>query len=900
MGEYHFRQSVLARLTCGAALAALLSSPAFAQDAVPTSSDETLESVETDDQDDGPELVVIGTRRTDRTATDSPSPVDVISADDLVGQSTANVMDAVKNVVPSFFVGQNSISDASTFVRSPSLRGLAGDQTLVMINGKRFNRSSLVQVYAGGDTALSFGSQAADISSIPALAVSNLQVLREGATAQYGSDAIAGVFNFGLREDEGIELQGRYGQYYEGDGEGWMIAGHAGFRIGDRGHINVTAEYTDDGGTSRGAQVPSALFFELNRPAQAALLPNYPGPAQIWGSSPRNAFKVVFNSGFDVTDTVELYAFGNFARSKGDQSFNYRPVIAWALERNNGSATSVGGGGANAAFAHPVYLTRCPAGNATCPAGSFVRDTNVFNFSTLYPAGFTPRFVGVAEETFGSLGIRGDNLPFTWDLSATYGRHAIDLSMYSSLSPTYGPESKTEFEFGILQQTEFIANLDVTYAIDAGLASALTLSGGVEYRTEEYKATPSEEQAFAVGPYASQRLYRETAPGVYVFDSTVTMPPGASGYAGTNPVAAGEFSQHSLGAYIGLEGDITDKLSFGLAGRIEDYNTFGTATVGKINAIYHFTPEVALRGSVGTGFHAPSPGQSNAQILTTSFVAGEQVQTGTYPVGSPIAQFYGATALGPEESTNFGLGLVLEPSANFNVTVDAYSIKVRDRIGISQQFNVTAAHIAQEPALAAVGAGGVVQYFTNGFDTRTQGVDVVGTYRTNLAGGPLNLTLAYSYNKSEVTDFDPGVINAARLIDIQYFSPNHRANFAVNWQVGNFAINLRESYYGEWRDANDYPIREGNLAAGAIIDGQHFGAKFTTDIDVSYTFMDRYTLTVGANNLFDEYPDKIMPTVNNPVYTATGSISNGSVYPRPGGPFGFNGGFWYVKAGVKF
>jgi len=898
------------RLLAGTAatLIAALAQPAYAQAA-------PADTAAAED-DEGETIIVIGTRRTDRTATDSPSPVDVIGSEDLVGQSTANLMDAVRAVVPSFFVGQNSISDASTFVRSPSLRGLSGDQTLVMINGKRFNRSSLVQVYAGGDTALSFGSQAADISSIPALAVSNLQVLREGATAQYGSDAIAGVFNFGLKDKEGFEFQGKYGQYYEGDGEGWSLAGHAGFRLGDSGHINLTAEYSDDEGTSRGSQVPSALFFEQTRPTQATLLPNYPGPAQIWGSSPRNAFKAVVNAGFDLSDAVELYAFGNYGRSEGDQSFNYRPVIAWALERFNGTATSVGGGGANAAFAHPIFLTPCPVGNATCPAGAFVKDANVFNFSTLYPAGFTPRFIGIATEMFGSVGLRGDNGPFTWDVSGTYGRHKLNLSMNSSLSPSFGPQSQTEFEFGDLIQTEYVGNADLTYAIEAGMASPLTLSGGLEYRREQYEATAGDLQSYGVGPFAVQRLFVQTAPGVFAFDSQVTMPPGASGYAGTNPVAAGKFPQRSYGAYVGLEGDVTDKLSFGVAGRYEHYNTFGSAKVGKFNAIYHFTPEFAVRGTVGTGFHAPSPGQSNAQILTTSFngATGEQVQTGTYPVGSPIARFYGATTLGPEKSTNFGLGVVLEPSANFTLTVDAYSIEVRERIGISQTFDVTAADVAREPALGAVGAGGVVQYFTNGFDTRTQGIDLVSTYRTNLAGGPLNLTLAYNYNKSKVTDFDPGVINAQRLIDIKYFAPNHRANFAANWQLGNFTLNLRESYYGEWRDANDYPVRLGNITcpAGvrpaptdrttpcAIIDGQHFGAKFTTDVDVSYTFMDNYTLTVGANNLFDEYPDKIGPTVNTPIYTATGSLNNGSVYPRPGGPFGFNGGFWYVKVGVKY
>ncbi|MCT2559951.1 TonB-dependent receptor [Tsuneonella sp. YG55] len=883
------------RLLAGAAaivLSGFAAQPAFAQDA--------LDAAQAEQAPDASTIVVIGTRRTDRTVTDSPSPVDVIGSEELVGQATANVMDAVRNVVPSFFVGQNTISDASTFVRSPSLRGLPGDETLVMINGKRFNRSSLVQVYAGGDTALSFGSQAPDISSIPSMAIGNLQVLREGATAQYGSDAIAGVFNFGLKNQPGLEMQAKYGQYYEGDGESWQLAGYGGVAIGDTGYLSVTAEYTDDKGTSRGAQRPSAVYFTQTFPTLATQLPNYPGPVQIWGSSPRHAFKAVVNAGFDVSDAVQWYAFGNYGDSHADQSFNYREFAAWSAERFNGTSTSVGGGNANSAFAHPVYLTPCPANNATCPAGAFVKDTNVYNFTSLYPAGFTPRFVGDSQELFGSTGVKGENGPFAWDVSATYGRHTLDLSMYNSLSPSYGPQSQTSFEFGRLIQRELNFNLDTTYEIDAGMASPLTLSGGLEWRRETYEATPGDTQSYGVGPFALQRLYVQTAPGVYAFDSTVTMSPGASGYAGTNPVAAGSFSQRSWAGYVGLEGDITPELSFGVAGRYEHYNTFGSATVGKVNAIYHISPAFAVRGTVGTGFHAPSPGQSNVQILTTSFVQGNAVQVGTYPVGSAIAQYYGAKPLTPEESTNFGFGFVIDPGSDLNLTIDAYSIKVRNRIGISQSFTVSQADINAQPSLLAVGVGGRVQYFTNGFDTRTQGVDVVGTYRTQLAGGPLNLTLAYNYNKSKVTDFDPGVIGPTQLIDIQYLAPNHRATLSANWQLGDFALNLRESYYGEWRDANDYPIRAGNVSTGAIIDGQHFGAKFTTDIELSYTLMDHYTLSVGANNLFDEYPDKIIATVNNPIYTSTGSISNGSVYPRPGGPFGINGGFWYVKLGVKY
>ncbi|MGH6787493.1 MAG: TonB-dependent receptor plug domain-containing protein [Novosphingobium sp.] len=898
----------MTRLACGVAMLALLpAAPALAQG---------TPAADAADDEGETEVVVIGTRRTDRSVTDSASPVDVIGAADLNSQPTPNMLDAVKNLVPSFFVPQNTISDASTFVRAPSLRGLPADNILVMINGKRFNRSPLVQVYTGGDTALSFGSQGSDISSIPSIAISNLQILRDGATAQYGSDAIGGVLNYGLRRDEGFELQGLYGQHFDdggpvtpfgNNGRTWQIAGAAGFKLGDAGFVNIAGEYSDSEGTSRGATRPHSVAFAQMFPALASQLPNYPGPSQIWGSSPNHGYKFVLNAEFDVGDNSQLYLFGNLAHSEADQSFNYRPpVTITGFTVFDGTTNKLVNQGANAAFSHPVFLTRCPAGNATCPASGWVfsnlaNTQATYNFTTLYPAGFTPRFVGINDQIFGVAGFKGgDASAIKYDLSVSASKQQLDLSMNSSLSPSFGPTTQTSFEFGKLIQTELNANLDIAHEIDAGMASPLTLSAGLEYRRESYEATEGDLQSYGAGQYAVQDTYRETAPGVYVFNSRVTMPPGASGYGGTSPTFAGKNSLDSYGAYVGLEGDVSETFSAGIAGRYEHYSSFGGAFVAKLNGLWKVTDTFSLRGTVGTGFHAPSPGQSNVQILTTTFIAGDQVQVGTYPVTSNIAQYFGATTLGPERSVNYGAGMVFKPANNFTLTVDGYSIKVKDRIGISKTFNVIASDIVALPALAGVGVGGSVQYFTNGFDTVTKGVDVVGTLRTELGGGKLNLTLAYNYNRSKVTRSDPGVIGVTQLIDIKYLAPAHRANFAANWQLGDFTLNVRESYYGEWRVSNDYPIRAGNVAGAAIIDGQHFSAKFITDLDVSYTFMDHYTLTVGANNIFNTYPDKIQATIDNPIYALTGSLANGSIYPRSGGPFGINGGFWYARLKVKY
>lgn len=841
------------------------------------------------------EIVITGTRRTDRTVTNSASPIDVISSSELTTQPTANLLDTIKNIVPSFYVPQNTISDASSFVRAPSLRGLPGDEVLVQINGKRFNRSALVQVYTGGDTGLSFGSQGPDISAIPSIAIKNLQVLRDGATAQYGSDAIAGVMNFGLRNDRrGIELEARYGQFYDhGDtkldsGKSRQVAGTAGVGIGATGFIDVAGEYYNDDGTSTGKTRPIAAIFAQENPNLASKLPNYPLPVQIWGSSPAHGWKGVINAGVDLFANSQLYATLLGAYNHANESFNYRSPIS-------GDATDVNGVvhhlGANGAFSAPFYLTPCPAGNATCPAGGFVNDNNTFLFTSLYPAGFTPRFVGVTKERWGTAGWRGSlDQGLTWDLSGTLAKNTLTLSMYDSLSPTYGPASQTSFQFGTLSQKEANANLDMTYPVNLGLASPLTLAWGAEYRRETYGSSAGDAQSYGAGPFASpQPLYNEVSPGVFAYSGT-TIPgraPGASGYGGTSPTYAGSWSQWSWGIYGDAEADVTQKLSVGVAGRYEHYNTFGGSFVYKVNGIYRIVPALSVRATIGTGFHAPSPGQSHDAILTTNFVAGNQVQTGTYPVDSPISKFFGATTLKPEKSKNYGAGLVLKPTPTLTMTVDGYIINVTDRIGISQNFTVTAADILAEPALAAVGENGAINFFTNGFNTSTKGIDVVGTWHHDVFDGNLTMTLAYNYNKSKVTKFDPGVISDAQRIDIAHLAPNHRATLSANFLRGPWTFNARENYYSWWRDEIDYP-------------GQKFGSKFTTDADLSYTFMQRFTLTVGANDIFNTHPDKIKNSASNPIYVLTGSTADGQVYPRLGGPFGINGGFWYVRVRVKY
>jgi iron complex outermembrane recepter protein len=868
-----------------ASITTLTATPVMAQDTTTTTA-----ASDDANADAAKSIVVIGTRRTDRTVADSASPVDVIGAAELGAQPAGNMLDAVKNLIPSFFVGQNSISDASTFVRAPSLRGLPADQVLVMLNGKRYNRSALVQVYNGGDTGLSFGSQGADISAIPSIAIKRLEVLRDGATAQYGSDAIAGVLNYGLRDNAGLELQARYGQYYDhGDGKSYQFAANAGFKLGDNGFINFSGEYDNDGQTSRGATRPTAVAFANENPTLASQLPHYPLPAQIWGNSPSEGYKLVLNAGYDVSDSLNLYVFGNLAHSKADQSFNFRSSLVGSrpFTTTAGGTDNLGG---RSFFQHPYYLTQCP-GVATCPTGGYVKDANVFNLSSIYPAGFTPRFVGVTDQAFVTAGLKGkSDSGFGYDLSASLSRNALNLSMYNSISPSYGKASQTKFQFGKLIQKELNVNLDLTYDVEAGFSSPITFSGGAEFRRESYTATQGDPQSYGAGPYATPHQLYSLAGGVYTLlpgEFTATESPAASGYGGTSPTYAGTHSDKSYGFYVGAETDITEKFTVGAAGRYEHYDSFGGAFVGKLNGIYHVSDTFALRGTVGSGYHAPTPGQSNTQVLTTNFVAGNSVQTGTFPVTSAVATFYGAKPLSPEKSTNFGLGFVFQPSSALTFTVDAYDIKVKNRIFISKTFVVSAANIITLPELASVGVNGEVQYFTNSLDTTTKGVDVVGSYRTSLGGNKLNLTLAYNYNQNKVTKFDPAAIGAAQIVDAENLAPHHRLNLQGNLAIGDLTLNLAEHYYSSWRVQSDYP-------------GQVFGAKFTTDLDVSYKIAENYTITIGANNLFNTKPDKIAASGANHIYTVTNSLGDGQVYPRNGGPFGFNGGFWYARVGIKF
>lgn len=862
--------AALAAATSLVAAADAMAQAAPAPAAAPTASDA-----------DAP-IVVLGTRRADRTSTNSASPIDIISSKELGTQAASNLIDVVKNVVPSLYVAQNSISDASTFVHSPSLRGLPADETLVMIDGKRLNRSALVQVYSGGDTGLGYGSQGADIGSIPAIALKNLEVLRDGATAQYGSDAIAGVMNYGLRDnDHGVEVQGRYGQYYRnGDGKSYQLAANAGLKLGDNGFANISGEYNDDGQTSRGVTRPQALAWIAQNPTNAGALPYYPLPAQVWGNSPTHGWKVMLNSALNLSDTAKLYVIGNASHSHTEESFNYRPGVTAILDPTGTTLQSSYAPGDIVRCANSSLNYNPVPGKDALGCGT----TQDPYFHNLYPAGFTPIFVGEVSQLWGVAGVRGTAGKLTYDVSLSASKNQLVLSMYNSLNFAFSPNNttapyntntQTSFNFGKTAQRETNANIDLTYPIDAGFAKPITLSGGFEYRKEVYQLGVSDFQGYAQG--------------------------GASGYGGVSPSQAGTWSQSNVAFYAGAETDITPNWTIGTAGRYEHYDTFGSATVGKINTRYEFIPGFAIRGTVGTGFHAPSPGQQHNSTLTTNFVGGNSIQTGTFPVDSPASIYYGSKPLSPEKSTNFGVGLTAKPARGVSLTVDYYNIYVRNRIFVTQSFEVTPQDILNSSALNTIfggAAGGNVSYFTNGLSTVTSGVDVVASYNTRVMDGSLNVSLAYNHNQNRVNYAGTNVVNGAQIADIRNLAPHDVAHFSANYTKGKISVTARENYYGSWVDVLDYGNSAGTAGAngGAV---QVFGAKATTDLDVTYTFAPQFALTAGVNNLFNTFPDKLNSN-SQTIYPITGGGPDGQVYPRVGGPFGMNGGLWYVRATIKY
>jgi iron complex outermembrane receptor protein len=831
-------------------------------------------------------VVVTGTRRTDRTVTESAVPVDVFTTKDIAVQASPSLQTILKNLVPSFNQQRNAGADGSAFVRPPTLRGLPPDQILVLINGKRMHRSALVQV--AGDS-LSAGSQGPDLSQIPSVALGRVEVLRDGAAALYGSDAIAGVINLGLRRDDsGIELNGRYGQTYAGDGKDVQLSGNAGFKLGE-GFINLSAEFSDQGLFNRA----------LDRPDSAPLRAQgikVPSPPTRYGQPESTSYRFVINSEIPVGDKDKIYFFGNYGYAKQEVDFNYRRPFAVTVTPG---ATNVPGGTQAASFTlgesvGPIYLDKIPGLLTATGAPVYSATGAIFRGSTFYPNGFTPLFKSKNEDYSGVIGYKGEtDFGMTFDVSAATSRNRIDYNMDNTLNPSLGPASPKTFYLGKLEQRETNLNLDLSYPLEVGFAKPLNVAGGLEFRRETYAVGIGDAASYTIGPYASQTV--QNADGTRFIRNAAI---GANGFPGYSPDASGENSRTSYSAYLDLDADVTDSFSIGVAGRYDHFSDFGTTVNGKVSARWAINDIIAIRGAASTGFRAPTPGQSATANVQTAFPNGSvvPVAVATVRADSVTGTYFGSKALTPEKSTSFSGGFVLTPGGGFNATLDYYNIKVKDRIAITSSFNVSA---ADRVALAALGVAnaadlGQVNYFTNGFKTRTQGVDAVLSHRANGELGTFNTSLAVNYNTTKVIERTiPAAIDPRRAANIEGLTPKWRAVLAESWTSGMFDATARFNYFGKITSYNDNPV--GTPAVFAPAGVQEFRADYSFDIEVGVTFAERFRVAVGAENLFDRYPER---EIRN-LFSQTGAQANGRIY-NDASPLSYMGGFWYIRGQAKF
>lgn len=840
-----------------------------------------------DQSDAASDIVVLGTRRVGRTAAQSTVPVDVFNIAEIETQPSEDMNEILRSLVPSFAVDRFAVNDGSTFIRPPTLRGLPPDEVLVMVNGKRRHRSALVN-YGNG-------SQGVDMAMIPSIAIERIELLRDGASAQYGSDAIAGVFNYTLRRNtDGLLIQSRYGQFYQGDGKTAQIAANLGLPLTANGFFNVSAEYAGSGQTSRGATPPGAWVLSHSDPAQYGDIPD---PAQIWGNPRSHSVKSFFNSAFEVGEDMEVYAFGSYADARYDSDFNYRmPIGVYGPDKfGNGNSTYYGQAGS--IFAN-LYTRQIPG--MTDVDGNPVFDGTgpTYNLRSLYPQGFTPRFFGHITDASLVTGFRGSRGDFTWDLSAAYGQNQIEYRLKNSLNPSMGPDTPTEFYMGALEQRETNFNADFTYAWDVGMFSPVVFGFGGEHRHESYEIKLGDPASYENGIYGHQTvmaadgsLFKNSAQGI-----------GSNGFQGFGPGSVVDEGRNNYAIYAQVEADPIRGLTLNAALRHENFSDFGTTTNWKLAGLYQVAPWMSVRGAVSTGFRAPTPGQLYETQITYSWVGSDPLESAVYPVTNAAAQAFGAQPLEPEKSTNISAGVVFTPMRGLTLTVDYYRIDVDDRIGLTGFLDINTE--ARRQALRDAGISNAetlyrLRYFTNAYSTRTQGVDFVGNYAFENDIGNFEVTLAANYNTSKVTDTVPllvlgqpyYVIDPNVIGNVSEGTPKWRGYLTGTWAHGPWRGLARVNYYDGWT-VYDIP------ANGGV---RSFGSDATLDLEFSYRLTEFATLAIGASNILDNYPDKDTRAGDGGqnYYSFTGGQSNGKVYPE-NAPYGYNGGFWYARLNFNF
>ena len=808
------------------------------------------------------EMVVVGSRRRDRSAADSPVPVDVITSEDFRNLGDTDMDSLLAALVPSYNVDTQPISDAATVIRPASLRGLPSDATLVLVNGKRRHRGSVI-TWLGGGT--SDGSHGPDVGAIPAIALDRVEVLRDGAAAQYGSDAIAGVINFVLKEDSsGGTLEARWGQQYEGDGTALTVAGNVGLSLGGNGFLNLSGEFRQADPTSRSVQRADAtglIAAGNNAVRQPA--------AQIWGAPEiRDDFKLFANFGMDVGASSELYAFGNWAQRTAEGGFFFRnPHTRGGVFAGPEGTVKVADLDANSETVCPQIPVVDNVADADAIA-AVAADPNCFSFIERFPGGFTPQFGGDVVDLSLAFGLRG-NLANDWfyDVSMVVGRNEVEHFMHNTINPQLaeqGVNIPTTYFPQAYVQADQVFDVNVSKPLDMGMASPLHLALGFEWRNETFERSAGDMNSW----WVDEREGGLAAQGFGV---------GSNGFPGLPPRHAGEESRTSLAAYIDAETNFTDKLLVGGAVRFEDYEDFGDTFDGKFTARYQLTDALALRGSYNTGFRAPTVGQSTVRNVSTVFGANGLEDRVTLPPTNPISMQKGAVPLTPEESTNTTLGLAF--NAEFaDITLDYYSVDVENRIAQSSTLPLTEEDIAALLALGVNDANSFasVRFFTNEFDTTTRGVDLVVTTPLNFGDGDTTLVLAANRSDTNVNTRNSTVVGQDRVTLLKKALPGNRFTATLNHLQGDWRFLVRLRRYGEFYGA---PADVGPWA-------RDYEPRTLVDVEAGYSLSEAVTLVAGAQNALDEYPQETTQAAQDGV---------GMLYPE-NSPYGFNGGFYYLRA----
>lgn len=784
-------------------------------------------------------VVVLGTSRQDTTALTSTAPVDVITPEQLQETGAVTINQALSKLHPSFNFpqGQNAVKGQG--VRAASLRGVGPAYTLILVNGKRRHVTSQL---SGTDPWPA--AQVVDINVIPVSAVERVEVLRDGAAAQYGSDAIAGVVNIVLkRDDSGADFNARYGGYSDGGGHTYQVTGTSGFNLGDRGFLNLNIDRLENDNVDR-SEADWRQLFPNGDPRNTTYNKKY----GQWGQSSRDNWAALVNGEFEFSDAVRAYGWVNYADKS---AMNY---------------------------VNPERVVKANTQSATATNAARLSETAVLG---IYPNGYQPYMTYVAKDWAGVGGVKLSSDRFgDLDIAVSHGQNATGRYTDNTLNPSYGPSSPTSFYLGSWKSRSTSGTVDYVRELPVSFADSAVLSAGALYR-HEYWGTGDLADAvgYTSGPLAGQTVaslygpggiynqYAAQFPGVNFATDTSVVPATGSSTAGAQPIDAGSVTRNVHGAYVGVDASVSEKLDVGVTGRYEDYSDFGSTSNYRLTARYEFIPAFAVRGTLSSGFHAPSLAQLGQQTTgyTSTFTNnGSSVltpgRTRLFRSNDPVAAAFGAKPLEPEKSTTYSLGVVIRPDRTTSLTIDAYQLSIKEVI--TNTDPIQGASVAA--AFNAAGLNGFTQasYYLNAWDARTNGIDLVGRKQLRILGGRLDITAATSFLDTEVTDVNRQVtvggsaitvVGNARIRDAQTGVPKNKIILNGRYTYGPWALDATGTRYGKYR----YNV--GNTPGVATANGnidQEFSPETYFDLGFSYQVIESVRLTLLVQNVLNKYPDK--------------------------------------------